>query len=770
MRARAEAKAAADAAEKRARRAEKARLVEWFHGAALLEVCLFYWQHQLCDKFSYRRSVRARVAAQRCNLEDSEPSDMLASILPRLAEEHAAKLRADFAVVDALLKDGVQENYSEWIETIGRFGDPPQHVFLQHMGRMVQTNLRQIMDPGCAEALTTALLEKAQRKDSWIFSNGFSVTPAKRTGPRARRQRLLETAEDGPRRSAALDSDLGRQLRPTKLKATRKGAGESPAGPSGSAATIASAPSEISAPSPPSTEGENKRGQEWETGKGADKFRRSEQVQGGGSGSGWGSKKQNDWWKNAKKDFEEKAKAEKDVEEIKNLCVSLSRLVLRHDDQQAIDRTEKGFIMFCQTSRMLSVIPDLVRTIEAWTKMKEENPTGLTLPRRSAMLKQLLDLWYVRLEVVAETEESLRQARTMLILDQAGRIPYLQYNRQTEQLEIKTDRDPMELKAALECIKELQDLVLLPFTTLHFHAARWEFAPPKQTAPGIYWRGFATAEQAEQWQAGTTASESLLGPSLRMIVGDADVTANLNTFFIFAIITEIALLILPIILSYLEIAKEYAKMQKDSDSEDGQDVKPYSFLQWEAKKFPYEFGSWGGDKVNDFLDMAINYSVVACWGVIYPPMAAIAAIALFILLRLRIYRSLYVTRRPLPRASAGLGIWRTIFQCINVTAVACNVGLAALFFYPMRTRGFGHQLMFFLIFEHAILILQATVKFLISDSPVDVTNIGHYNEYVKKTMKKKMANDIYPAQTSLRHVDVSLNPDNIESEADSDSS
>jgi len=251
---------------------------------------------------------------------------------------------------------------------------------------------------------------------------------------------------------------------------------------------------------------------------------------------------------------------------------------------------------------------------------------------------------------------------------------------------------------------------------------------------------------------------------------DADVISNLTTFFVFAIITEIALLILPIILSYLEIAKEYAKMQKDSDSEDGQDVKPYSFLQWEAKKFPYEFGSWGGDKVNDFLDMAINYSIVACWGVIYPPMAAIAAIALFILLRLRVYRSLYVTRRPLPRASAGLGIWRTIFQCINVTAVACNVGLAALFFYPMRTREFGIQLMFFLIFEHAILILQATVKFLISDSPVDVTDIGHYNEYVKKTMKKKMANDIYPAQTSLRHVDVSLNPDNIESEVESDSS
>ncbi|OLQ13443.1 hypothetical protein AK812_SmicGene2579 [Symbiodinium microadriaticum] len=87
-----------------------------------------------------------------------------------------------------------------------------------------------------------------------------------------------------------------------------------------------------------------------------------------------------------------------------------------------------------------------------------ETGKGADKFRRSAMLKQLLDLWYVRLEVVAETEESLQQARTLLILDQAGRIPYLQYNTQTEQLEleIKTDRDPLELKAALESIKGLE--------------------------------------------------------------------------------------------------------------------------------------------------------------------------------------------------------------------------------------------------------------------------------------------------------------------------
>ena len=276
-------------------------------------------------------------------------------------------------------------------------------------------------------------------------------------------------------------------------------------------APTTAAPSDAAAPSVPSTEGtpspmdtqarEGKRGSDWDSGKGADKYRRSAQVKGGGYGTGWGNKRQNEWWKKAKNDFDEENKREKDVEEIRNLCVSLSRLVLRHDDQQAIDRTEKGFILFCQTNGMLSVIPDMVRCIEAWTKMKEDNPTGLTLPRRAAMLKQLLDLWFIRLEVVAETEESLSQAKNMLILNQAGQVPYLQYNRQTEQLEIKPDREPMELKTVLETIKELQDLVLLPNTTLRFHAARRLTSQPKgDIVPMMLEIGVRTREADRAWE------------------------------------------------------------------------------------------------------------------------------------------------------------------------------------------------------------------------------------------------------------------------------
>ncbi|CAE7941755.1 Rptn, partial [Symbiodinium sp. KB8] len=151
-------------------------------------------------------------------------------------------------------------------------------------------------------------------------------------------------------------------------------------GAANTSAPTTAAPSDAAAPSVPSTEGtptpmdtqarEGKRGSDWDSAKGADKYRRSAQVKGGGYGTGWGNKRQNEWWKKAKNDFDEENKREKDV--------------------------------------------------EAWTKMKEDNPTGLTLPRRAAMLKQLLDLWFIRLEVVAETEESLSQAKNMLILNQAG--------------------------------------------------------------------------------------------------------------------------------------------------------------------------------------------------------------------------------------------------------------------------------------------------------------------------------------------------------------
>ncbi|CAE7436778.1 unnamed protein product [Symbiodinium sp. CCMP2456] len=206
---------------------------------------------------------------------------------------------------------------------------------------------------------------------------------------------------------------------------------------------------------------ENKRGttdqeEEDQTGKGP-KWRKGQPKGGtsyGGSGSGgWGRKQ--DWWGGG----QDKHQSQNYSDELKALCCSMARLMLRHEDQHAIDRSEKGFILFCQAKGLLSVVPDLKKTIEVWNYQKENSPESMTLPLRSAMLRQLLEIWHTRLDAISNTEGSMAQAREMLILDTSGRVPYLQYNRESKEMEIKADQDPMTLAIALDIVKELSDLV-----------------------------------------------------------------------------------------------------------------------------------------------------------------------------------------------------------------------------------------------------------------------------------------------------------------------
>ena len=244
--------------------------------------------------------------------------------------------------------------------------------------------------------------------------------------------------------------------------------------------------------------------QETGHGKGRDKYRRFSREKGNGYGTGWGAKGHHqDWWSQDKtKSNKEKDKHSPEQEEVKALCISMSRLLLRHEDQQSIDRSEKGFILFCQARGMLSIIPDLTRTLETWAKLKEEQPTTLTLPQRAAMLQQMVKIWHTRLEAVTASEESKEQAQKMLILNPDGTVPYLQYNRQEQQMEVKKDREPMEYAEVMKLLVELQDLVLLPLSTQRFHAARKSAMTPGykgEIVPMMLEVGLRTPEADRTW-------------------------------------------------------------------------------------------------------------------------------------------------------------------------------------------------------------------------------------------------------------------------------
>ncbi|CAE7742200.1 unnamed protein product [Symbiodinium sp. CCMP2456] len=234
---------------------------------------------------------------------------------------------------------------------------------------------------------------------------------------------------------------------------------------------------------------EGKRGSEEEatskgsgSGKGPNKWPRREQEKGnpGRSRNGWGN--HGNWgghWNSQSRDSSE----------LRDLCLMMSRLVLRHEDAQSIARTETGFVLFCQTQGLLSALPDLMKANDVWKKAKEEMPETLTMPLRSA--------------------ESIANAKEMLILNEDNKVPYLQYNSQEKKMEIKTDREPMELSDVREHLKDLQGLIILPMTVIRFHATRRHSQDLKgEILPMVLEIGLRTREADQAWQMFTRLCHS----------------------------------------------------------------------------------------------------------------------------------------------------------------------------------------------------------------------------------------------------------------------
>ena len=134
--------------------------------------------------------------------------------------------------------------------------------------------------------------------------------------------------------------------------------------------------------------------------------------------------------------------------------------------------------------------------------MKKEQPEIITLPLRTWLLKHWVDLMLQRMEAVMQSEDTIRQAKEMLILDESCNVPYLEWNPSERKLRIKKDRDPMTLSQVLELLKQMQILILQPLAVLRFHTTR-ELVQNMQSevVPLMLQIGSRTAECHQLWNA-----------------------------------------------------------------------------------------------------------------------------------------------------------------------------------------------------------------------------------------------------------------------------
>ncbi|CAE7514429.1 unnamed protein product, partial [Symbiodinium microadriaticum] len=84
------------------------------------------------------------------------------------------------------------------------------------------------------------------------------------------------------------------------------------------------------------------------------------------SDGGWGrdhrapQRRQWDW----DKDKEDKTFDRATDRKLYELCLAMSRLIMRHEDQLSINRAQDNFVMFAQTQGVLSAVPELLKATE----------------------------------------------------------------------------------------------------------------------------------------------------------------------------------------------------------------------------------------------------------------------------------------------------------------------------------------------------------------------------------------------------------------------
>lgn len=189
----------------------------------------------------------------------------------------------------------------------------------------------------------------------------------------------------------------------------------------------------------------------------------------------------------------------------------------------------------------------------------------------------------------------------------------------------------------------------------------------------------------------------------------------------------------------------------------------YTFLQFQAKcdeVARYEYASWGGSYVEDFLEVVLGFAMVACFGIMRPLLAFFALLAAIIEHRLLAYRMTHVTSRPYPTSSQGIEMWQRIISAIVVLSVIVNSGLAVFLLPPFDRWKPKSKVTMFLGYGYAMLFFRFFVQSLFPKRPADVGRIEDFNaEFLAKVSRENVVPELPATEVFTSHgIDIGLEP------------
>mmetsp|Transcript_40481 Transcript_40481/g.114935 ORF Transcript_40481/g.114935 Transcript_40481/m.114935 type:complete len:522 (+) Transcript_40481:3-1568(+) len=164
---------------------------------------------------------------------------------------------------------------------------------------------------------------------------------------------------------------------------------------------------------------------------------------------------------------------------------------------------------------------------------------------------------------------------------------------------------------------------------------------------------------------------------------------TLDYIFVSHTIFMLVFLIIPIVTIRISVWKEIYKCDHEGEEpsiltwltqclscrEKSGSYEKYSLLQYQEKchqEAPYEYESWGGSYVEDFLEVILCFAVLACFGIVCPWLTVFGLCAACGEYRLLAWRMTWVTARPFPQGSQGIGDWLQVIEFIIYVAIVMN--------------------------------------------------------------------------------------------------
>jgi hypothetical protein len=204
----------------------------------------------------------------------------------------------------------------------------------------------------------------------------------------------------------------------------------------------------------------------------------------------------------------------------------------------------------------------------------------------------------------------------------------------------------------------------------------------------------------------------------------------LLSFFRTWVPIDLFFLAIPVAMSWLELYKERRK--KGSFEAVG---KVQTTAEIQAKGMTWEYGSWAGSNMDDFIEFFQLFAVVVCFGVVWEGTIPLAFVSFLVLYRVMAWRLAHVVRRGVPEAASirnGIGAWSQLFVGLVLLGVICTAGMVCFQMYPFRTFSRKWCFALFATFEGFFVVI-ICICVLYKPTPFDVREANKKNREFTRT-------------------------------------